>query len=395
MKLQKNNRYFNIAAYAVISCLIVVLGVFILLNFSQVWKWIKEIVALIYVLIEPLLIGFVLAYLLDPIVIFYESKWHHIKRKKKFHVLRDTRLKKEKRWHMRTVPTLFAFLSVLCVVGLFILMIQMNIGQVAGEFSLSGLGANLEGYVAYFEDIIGDISRFTNEMGITKGQGLMEQIYASVNAFVLGIYNDLSRGLLAFGIHAMNWLLAVVVAFYLLQDKEKILAFVHKVLRYILKGEKYDKVSTLGKDVDSVLSDYIRGEIIDAIIILILTSGSLILIRLDFAIIIGIIAGIFNLIPYFGPIVGLILAIFIGLLDPNPMKALYGAIAILIIQQIDGWFIVPKIVGDCVKLHPIVVLLAILIGGNLFGLIGMLIAVPTAALIRLLLIHMIPELFSE
>lgn len=396
MKLQKNNRYFNIAAYAVISCLIVVLGIFVLLNFSAVWQWIRKIANVFYVLIEPLLIGVILAYLLDPIVGFYEMRLSYIKtHKKKFHMLSHKGQKKEKRWHMRTVPTLLTFLTVVCVLGLFVLMIQMNIGQIAGSFSLSSLGESLESYVAYFEDMIGGITQFTDEMGITKGQGLMERVYAGVNEFVVGVYNELSNGLLAIGIHAMNWLLAVVVAFYLLQDKEKILVFFKRLLKYILKGERYEKTSALGRQVDSILSGYIRGEIIDAIIITILTSGALILIRLDFAVIIGIIAGTFNLIPYFGPIVGLVLAVFIGILDANPMKAVYGAIAILIIQQIDGWFIVPKIVGDCVKLHPIVVLLAILIGGNLFGLIGMLIAVPVAALIRLLLVRHIPEVFSE
>ena len=136
-------------------------------------------------------------------------------------------------------------------------------------------------------------------------------------------------------------------------------------------------------------------EVMDSILMVILTSGALLLIRLDFAIIIGVIAGIFNLIPYFGPIVGFGLAVIIGLLDPEPIKALYAAIAILIIQQIDGWFIVPKVVGNCVKLHPIVVLLAILVGGNLFGLIGMLLAVPAAAFIRLLLCYWKPGLFMN
>ena len=191
----------------------------------------------------------------------------------------------------------------------------------------------------------------------------------------------------------MNWLLACVIAFYLLQDKEHFLSFLQRVLKYSFKQERYLKLRDLGREVDRILSGYIRGQVIDATIIVILTSGALLLIRLDFAIIIGIVAGIFNLIPYFGPIVGLVLSIIIGLLDSNPMKALYGALAILVIQQIDGWFIVPKIVGECVKLHPIVVLLAILIGGNLFGLVGMLIAVPVAAFIRLLLIRFIPELF--
>jgi predicted PurR-regulated permease PerM len=108
---------------------------------------------------------------------------------------------------------------------------------------------------------------------------------------------------------------------------------------------------------------------------------------MDFAIIIGIVAGLFNLIPYFGPVVGFVLAGLIGLVDGNPMKAIYGVAALMIIQQIDGWIIVPKVVGGSVKLHPVVVLLSILIGGSLFGLAGMLLGVPVAAFIRLVILR--------
>ncbi|MBE6022265.1 MAG: AI-2E family transporter [Cellulosilyticum sp.] len=395
MKLQKNNRYFNIAAYAVISCFIILIGIFILLNFRLVWQWIKKVIELIYILIEPLIIGLILAYLLDPIVVFYERRWHHINSERKFHLSQRTKQKEKKRWHMRTVPTLLTFITLISVLGIFILMIQMNIEQVAGSFSINDLQESITGYVDYFENMIGGISQFTEEMGIVKGQGIIERIYAEVNRFVLYLYNDVTSGLLGFGVHAFNWLLAIVIAFYLLQDKERFLHFIKRLLKYVLKRERYDYVRHLGIEVDGILSGYIRGEVIDAIIIVILTSGALLAIQLDFAIIIGIIAGIFNLIPYFGPIVGFGLAIIIGVLDSNPMKAVYGGIAILIIQQIDGWFIVPKVVGECVKLHPIVVLLAILIGGNLFGLLGMLIAVPVAAFIRLLCIRCWPMLFED
>ena len=118
MKLQKNNRYFNIAAYAVISCFIVLVGIFILLNFRLVWQWIKSIIELIYVLIEPLLIGLVLAYLLDPIVVFYEKRWQHIKNKKKFHLSKLVHKKEiQKRWQVRTVPTLLTFMTLFCGIG--------------------------------------------------------------------------------------------------------------------------------------------------------------------------------------------------------------------------------------------------------------------------------------
>ncbi|MEE1071901.1 MAG: AI-2E family transporter [Cellulosilyticum sp.] len=393
MKLQKNNRYFNIAAYTVISCLIVLVGVFILLNFRLVWQWLKEVIELIYVIIEPLLIGLILAYLLDPIVDFYEKRWQSIREKREVHLEGCQQRQGKKRWHVRTVPTLLTFITLMSIMGLFILMIRMNIQQLAIDFSIDELENSITGYVVYFEDMMSGITKFTERMGLVKGQGVIERLYAEVNRLIFYLYNNFTGGILGFGVHAMNWLLACVIAFYLLQDKEHFLSFLQRVLKYSLKQERYLKIRDLGREVDCILSGYIRGQVIDATIIVILTSGALLLIRLDFAIIIGIVAGIFNLIPYFGPIVGLVLSIIIGLLDSNPMKALYGALAILVIQQIDGWFIVPKIVGECVKLHPIVVLLAILIGGNLFGLVGMLIAVPVAAFIRLLLIRFIPELF--
>lgn len=396
-KLQKNNNYFNIAGYAILSCFIVLIGLFILMNLKLVWHWITHAISFIYGLFEPLIIGLIIAYLLDPIVNFYEVRCRPIKKYKKHKVSLNQRFKKKasKEYNPRTMATVLTFITLLGIIGLFILMISMNIEQVAGHFSLNEIEAGLQNYLDYFENMIEGVDKFTESLGLTRGQGIIEKLYDEVNQFVLFLYNHFINGLVNFSMHVLNWLLAIVVSFYLLQDKKKLLTFKDRCLIHFLKPNRYKKVTHIGKDIDAILSGYIRGEIIDSIIIMILTSAALLAIRIDFAIIIGVIAGIFNLIPYFGPIVGLALAVIIGLLDPNPMKAIYGAIAILVIQQIDGWFIVPKVVGECVKLHPIIVLLAILIGGNLFGLVGMLLAVPVTALIRVLLMHIWPDIFVE
>ena len=399
MKIEKNNRYFTIAAYAVGACLVTVIGILAVLHFKEVWAAICKVVGIVYWLLKPLIIGFIIAYLLDPIVEFYEMRCHKIKRKKLFHSKLDQAendLNHPKRWHMRTVPTLFTFLTVVMVLGLFILIIVMNIEEIAGNFSLLGIKESIHRYLAYFENMLEGVSRFTNEIGILKGQvGIVQKVYSAINDFVIRLSSQLLNSLTTIGLNAMNLLLAFVIAFYLLQDKQRCIAVVKKASYTLLKPKVYRHTMVLCHDVDYVFSGYIRGQIIDAMIVAILTSLALTVIQLDFAIIIGIIAGIFNLIPYFGPVVGFVLAIIIGILDPNPMKAVYGAIAILIIQQVDGWFIVPKIVGECVKLHPVIVLLAILIGGNLFGLLGMLIGVPVAAFIRLVLLRYVTELFPD
>lgn len=396
MKFQKNDRYFSISIYVFLTWLAILLVSCLILRFDRALAWLGALLGGIYTLLEPLIIGLVIAYLLDPIVDFYENKCHIRSFSDLFHRSKNkNNNKKEKRWPMRTVPTLLTFISLFLIVVFFVLIIRMNIKQVEGSFSWLTLRESVNNYLDYFESMLADFSKVTRSLGISNGpENALGTVYTKINSYVLRFYGHFIEHLTKWGLHLMNLLLAFVIAFYLLQDSKRIWIATKRLARKILR-KHYTNVSILLSKMDRAVAGFIRGEILDSIIIIVLTSAALTLIQLDFSIIIGVIAGIFNLIPYFGPIVGFVLAIIIGLLDPNPMKAVYGAIAILIIQQIDGWFIVPKIVGECVKLHPVIVLLVILIGGNLFGLLGMLLAVPVTAVIRILLIFYFPDYFES
>ena len=126
------------------------------------------------------------------------------------------------------------------------------------------------------------------------------------------------------------------------------------------------------------------GEYKEAFFVGVLSAIALEIVGIDYAFIIGVIAGICNMIPYVGPIVGTILAAIMGLLSGNPLKILYAIISMLVVQQIDNNLLAPKIVGDSVGLHPVFTMMAILIGGNIGGLFGMLLSVPIAASFRVL-----------
>ena len=115
-----------------------------------------------------------------------------------------------------------------------------------------------------------------------------------------------------------------------------------------------------------------------------MSSIALSIVGIDYAVVIGLISGICNMIPYVGPLVGTILAAVMGLLSGSPIKVIYAIIAMLIVQQIDNNLLAPKIVGDSVGLHAVFTMMAILVGGNVGGLLGMLLAVPVAASIRVL-----------
>lgn len=398
MKVEKNERYYTIAVYTILTSLSIVIGTLIIFNFKIVLSFAWEIIILLSNLLQPLIFGIIFAYLLDPIVNFYDGRCGHISCKG-FHLKKDN----QKSYHkskeclaMRTLATLLTFMTVITILGIFILMIVLNIQDIVGTYSIGDLQGSIREYIEYFEAMLQNVSVYTgNITGLTEKGQLISRLYSMMNDVVINISRRLMNSIMDIGMSTMNILLALVIAFYLLQDKRRMLLFLKKVTSSLTPSKAYKHIVTLAKDIDYVFSGYIRGQLIDATIIAILTSIALTLIRLDFAIIIGIVAGAFNLIPYFGPVVGFILAGLIGLMGQEPIKALYGVLALILIQQIDGWIIVPKVVGESVKLHPVVVLLSILIGGNLFGLIGMLIAVPVAAFIRIVLLRYVTGLFPD
>lgn len=178
---------------------------------------------------------------------------------------------------------------------------------------------------------------------------------------------------------AINLVLIPVFTFYFLKDKSKYKA---AIVKAIPKRYRADIIG-LGRDIDEVLGQYVRGQLIVCLFIGVATALALLFIGVDFAIIIGIFAGIFNIIPYLGPIIGLIPAVIFAALE-DPTKVIWVIVAIVAIQQTEGNFVTPKIVGKSVGLHPTVVMVGVLMGGGYFGLVGMLLAVPTVASFRVL-----------
>lgn len=132
---------------------------------------------------------------------------------------------------------------------------------------------------------------------------------------------------------------------------------------------------------------FLRGQLLDALIVAIITSVILTIIRLDFAVLLGCFAGLTNVIPYFGPVFGAIPAVIVALFTGGLAKAVITLVAFIIIQQIDANLIYPKVVGSSTGLHPVFVLLAVTFGGYFWGIIGMVLAVPVVACIKQFIIR--------
>ncbi len=180
------------------------------------------------------------------------------------------------------------------------------------------------------------------------------------------------------------FLLAPVLAFYFLVDAPS----TRRVARSLIPEDLRDEVLYVTSLVGKALGGFVRGQLLVAFIVGVLTSFALWLIGLPLWLIIGTLTGLLNMVPFVGPTSGGILAVSVSLVLGDWKMALWAAIAMVIVQQVDNHLISPMILRATVKLHPVLIILALLVGGSLAGLLGVLIAVPVAAATKIIIAHL-------
>ena len=180
-----------------------------------------------------------------------------------------------------------------------------------------------------------------------------------------------------------NLLFAIIFSVYFLLDSKNLKKYWNKVLKAITTKRFYAGFRQLITDMDVVFSGYIRGQLIDAFLMCILISVSLSIVGVKFAVLIGIFTGIGNLIPYVGPIVAYASTITVCFLQQDWKLLIIACLVILVIQLIDGNIINPKLLSTTIEVHPMLIIVALIAGSTIGGILGMLLAVPVAALIKL------------
>ena len=175
----------------------------------------------------------------------------------------------------------------------------------------------------------------------------------------------------------LNLIIGPILGFYILKDTDVIVSTFMKI---IPPRQKYQSAVLIGK-INSVFGKYVRGQLIISLIIGVLCTIVLLILKVDFAVLLGFSAGLFNIIPFLGPVIGAIPAALTALYI-SPLKALLVIILFVAIQQIDNYFISPNIMKHQVGVHPGVIIFSLIAGGAIFGIFGLLLAVPTVAIIQ-------------
>jgi len=389
-EILKDKQYTKASIFISITTICLYIIYLIISNFSSILININSAIGSLISAFSPFLIGLLLCYLLSPLV---EMIDHRLIGKFFLTKTKDPILLERFKKKSRIFSILLTFLLILSILLVILYAFTVLIlGQVV-FYSLQSMLDNLILYFTEYEKIIYDILQKIPNSGLdTNWQETINHIltwFSQIfNADVaVNFITNIGNGIL-------NFALGIVVSFYLLKDRDFFLRLWRKTLHLLLPMEQSSKFSETLREVDVVIGRFLRGQLLDGLIIAILSSIGLTMVGLDFAVLIGCFAGIANIIPYFGRILGMIPAAIVGLLSGSCSQAAFAVLVLFVIQQIDGAIISPKVVGSSTGLHPVFVLVAVTVGGYYWGILGMLLAVPVTAILKLFLMKKLRNLDS-
>ena len=345
----------------IVVCVGIALAV-TLLHLGEIWTAFKAVLHTI----APFIVGFIIAFLLMPIVNRVESLFNHVLFKRNPH----PRLSRA----LATIIAYVVFLSLLS--GFFAILVPQLITSVKSILQY------IANFVSMNRDTINQLLLKYEFLSI-EGEQLViawENVVSQLMNYTSLVVNNLMAISSSIYTLVFQLLVGMIAAFYLLMDKEKYCAQVKKLCYSLFNTGTCETLIYWTRRAHKIFSGFITGKILDSMIIGVICYVCMLIFRIEYPLLISVIVGFTNVVPFFGPLIGAIPCTLILLLI-NPLSALWFLVFILILQQLDGNVIGPFIMGDYVGLSPFFIMLAIMVGGGLFGFPGMLLGVPIFALI--------------
>lgn len=371
MKFRRNEKYEQIAVYSVISVAVLILVYF----FFQRFEAVRKAVSVVLAALSPFVYGSIIAYLANPVMMFFENRVFKMKKKSGF------ALKAR-----RPLSLVCAVLLILLFIFLFFFLM---IPQIISSYD--ELQQQIGGYIVaaqewadefvrsfpLFNGQYNDLAEFLDVNEITSR---LQDMISNSYKYLSSAANYLIAYAGKFVVEVKNIILGVILAIYFLLSKDKLIGQAKKICASLLSERKYVNLVSLAKYTDRSFGQYIRGMLLDSILIGIILFVILWIFDFPFYPLIALIIGVTNMIPMFGPFIGGIPSAFL-IFIVDPVKALWFILIIVIMQQIDGNIICPRILGNATGLNALWVVVAITIGSALFGIVGMILAVPTMSVI--------------
>ncbi len=331
-------------------------------NFNDITNWLKGILDVLM----PFIIGIFIAYIL------------YIPCKKLENVYKKSKLKLVRK-RARGISVFTVYLIALILLTLAIQFIVPTLAT-----SITDLANNLVGYynntMENFNNIPEDSILRKIDIGKIAESLSNIKIEEIINIETVMEY---AKGALGIATGIFDFFVSLIVSVYVLIERTQILQFIKKLSGAIFKEKTYNAIGKYFNNTNAVFFKFLSSQLLDAFIVGILTSIAMMILGVKYAILLGFLIGLSNLIPYFGAIVGVGISIIITIFTGGITQAIWLAVVVIILQQIDANIINPKIVGDSLKISPLLVIFAVTVGGAYFGMFGMFLAVPIFTVLKI------------
>lgn len=306
----------------------------------------------------PVIYGFIIAYILNPLVKFI---------KRKFKIKEGIAI----------LASYLLLLALIIVASIYLIPNMIN--------SLTDIASNIPSYIKEAQGWLDSIvnNEVINEIIVNTGtMNNVNELISKFGIMAASILEGVVGYVFAFSSQIVKLFLGLLISIYVLIDKDRIIRESKKVTFLVLKEERAKKVIEAVRIYHSMIGAYIGIKAIDSSIIAAMALVLLTIVKSEYAFLLAVIVGITNMIPYFGPFIGEIVG-FLFNVFVSPTKGLIVFLVLLVLQLFDGWYLDPKLIGDKVGVRALVIIVAVLIGGGYFGAIGMLLASPTAATLKI------------
>lgn len=378
MKIDWNRKYTTIAVYAGLTGAALIALVFAFKNFEFFSGWGKRISGIL----NPVWLGMIMAYLFNPILKFAEKR-----------IFRWNAVTKRQHSSKRALGLIFTYIVVLIILTIFLLLVIPQV-YASGSDLASKMSGYIDSTLKWINEFLskskfGDINNlddvFNKALEIfdlnmeTIGTKIQELITNSTNLLkdygpkVFEYFKGITNGF-------VNTIIGFIFSVYFLASKEKLTAQIKKVIRSMTSEKLYNSTLELANFTDKTFGGYITGKLLDSLIIGIIMFIVCAICKMPYTPLVSVLVGVTNIIPIVGPFIGAIPGTFI-IFIVDPVKAFWFIVINVVVQQLDGNVIGPKILGQTTGLSALWVMMSITIMGGLWGLFGMLISVPIFAVL--------------
>ena len=368
-----NKNYALVVFYALVLALLYHLGVRILDHFPELGAHLQNLFPWASQVISPLLLGFAIAYLLSPICHFFER------------ILSKNALLSKKQSLCQNISIFMTFLLLILGVVFLGSLLLSTLTKSIQVLRLEDLFQGVEDFASTVEKFYSDLYiRLGNlPIGGEDAKEAVQLLLQKAVVFFQNMGNSVFSSLGSLAGALSTLVFGIIFSLYFLADGQKILSYWARIFRLLFGERRLEKLRRFFVDADRVFAGYLRGQIIDGTIMAVLVSVSLSVLQVRYAVVIGVLTGFGNLIPYVGPFIAYGLTTLVCLVYGDFTKLLPALIALFVIQTIDGNVINPRLLSQNIDLHPLVVIIALIIGGSLGGFLGIFLAAPVASLIKL------------